>query len=46
MESYSTIGNNLVEDAKMSARNVNVFYGDKQAILMFIWTLRKTKSLR
>ena len=31
-ETYSTIGNNLVEDAKMSVRNVDVFYGDKQAI--------------
>jgi len=32
MESYSTIGNNLVDDEKMSVRNVNVFYGDKQAM--------------
>lgn len=27
-----TIGENLVDDAKMSTRNVDVFYGDKQAI--------------
>ena len=27
-----TIGENLVENAKISTRNVNVFYGDKQAI--------------
>ena len=33
MEAYKTIGSPLVKDAKMSARNVNVFYGDKQAIL-------------
>ena len=31
-DTYSTIGSNLVEDAKMSVRNVDVFYGDKQAI--------------
>ncbi len=33
MTAYETIGSPFVEDAKMSARNVNVFYGDKQAIL-------------
>jgi phosphate transport system ATP-binding protein len=33
MSEYKTIGSPLVKDAKMSARNVNVFYGDKQAIL-------------
>tara|TARA_B110000503_G_scaffold19879_1_gene29764 strand:+ start:101995 stop:102891 length:897 start_codon:yes stop_codon:yes gene_type:complete len=33
MAVYETIGSPFVEDAKMSARNVNVFYGDKQAIL-------------
>lgn len=27
-----TVGENLIEDAKISARNVNVFYGEKQAI--------------
>lgn len=27
-----TIGENLIEDAKISTRDVNVFYGDKQAI--------------
>lgn len=27
-----TIGENLIEDAKFSTRNVNVFYGEKQAI--------------
>ena len=27
-----TIGENLLEDAKISTRNVDVFYGDKQAI--------------
>jgi len=27
-----TIGENLVDDAKISTRNVDVFYGDKQAI--------------
>jgi len=30
---YKTIGSPFVENPKMSARNVNVFYGDKQAIL-------------
>ena len=30
---YETIGSPFVDDPKMSARNVNVFYGDKQAIL-------------
>jgi len=29
---YETIGTPFVEGAKMSARNVNVFYGEKQAI--------------
>lgn len=29
---YQTIGSPFVDDAKMTARNVNVFYGDKQAI--------------
>jgi phosphate transport system ATP-binding protein len=33
MTAYETIGSPFVDDAKMSARNVNVFYGDKQAIL-------------
>ena len=33
MKAYETIGAPFVKDAKMSARNVNVFYGDKQAIL-------------
>ena len=32
-DSYETIGTPRVADAKMSARDVNVFYGDKQAIL-------------
>jgi phosphate transport system ATP-binding protein len=30
---YETIGEPFVDDPKMSARNVNVYYGDKQAIL-------------
>ena len=30
---YQTIGKPLVSNPKMSARNVNVYYGDKQAIL-------------
>ncbi len=30
---YQTIGSPFVDNPKMSARNVNVFYGDKQAIL-------------
>ncbi|MEZ5501880.1 MAG: phosphate ABC transporter ATP-binding protein PstB [Halioglobus sp.] len=30
---YVTIGKPFVDNAKMSARNVNVFYGDKQAIV-------------
>lgn len=30
---YQTIGTPFVENAKMSARNVNVFYADKQAIV-------------
>jgi len=30
---YETIGTPLIDGAKMSARHVNVFYGDKQAIL-------------
>lgn len=29
---YKTIGKNLLENAKFSTRNVNVFYADKQAI--------------
>jgi phosphate transport system ATP-binding protein len=29
---YQTVGEPFVDDAKMSARNVNVFYADKQAI--------------
>lgn len=29
---YETVGTPLVKDAKMSARNVNVFYAEKQAI--------------
>ena len=33
MEAYKTIGSPLVKDAKMSARTVNVFYAEKQAIL-------------
>jgi phosphate transport system ATP-binding protein len=33
MKAYETIGTPFVNNAKMSARNVNVFYGDKQAIL-------------
>ena len=30
---YQTIGEPYVDNAKMSARNVNVFYGEKQAIM-------------
>ncbi len=29
---HETIGENILSDAKFSTRNVNVFYGDKQAI--------------
>ncbi|GIR40056.1 MAG: phosphate ABC transporter ATP-binding protein [Porticoccaceae bacterium] len=45
MESYSTIGNNLVEDAKMSVRNVNVFYGDKQAIFDVHMDIKKNEVI-
>lgn len=31
-QDYQTVGAPFVEDAKMSARNVNVFYAEKQAI--------------
>jgi len=31
-DAYETIGTPFVDDAKMSARNVNVFYADKHAI--------------
>ena len=31
-DSHETIGENILEDAKFSTRNVNVYYGDKQAI--------------
>jgi phosphate transport system ATP-binding protein len=30
---YETVGEAFVDNPKMSARNVNVFYGDKQAIM-------------
>jgi phosphate transport system ATP-binding protein len=33
VKGYHTIGTPYVQNAKMSARNVNVFYGDKQAIV-------------
>jgi|JI10StandDraft_1071094.scaffolds.fasta_scaffold247714_2 phosphate transport system ATP-binding protein len=33
IKEYQTIGTPFVEHAKMTARNVNVFYGDKQAIV-------------
>ena len=45
IESYSTIGNNLVEDAKMSVRNVNVFYGDKQAIFDVHMDIKKNEVI-
>ena len=45
MEGYSTIGNNLVEDAKMSVRNVNVFYGDKQAIFDVHMDIKKNEVI-
>ena len=45
MESYLTIGNNLVEDAKMSVRNVNVFYGDKQAIFDVHMDIKKNEVI-
>ena len=45
MESYSTNGNNLVEDAKMSVRNVNVFYGDKQAIFDVHMDIKKNEVI-
>lgn len=31
-ETYTTVGANLLKEAKFSTRNMNVFYGDKQAI--------------
>ena len=31
-DSYKTVGKNLLDNPKLSARNMNVFYGDKQAI--------------
>ena len=31
-DSYQTVGKNLLDNPKLSARNMNVFYGDKQAI--------------
>ena len=33
VKGYETIGKPFVDNAKMAARNVNVFYGDKQAIV-------------
>jgi phosphate transport system ATP-binding protein len=33
IKEYQTIGTPFVDNAKMSARDVNVFYGDKQAIV-------------
>jgi phosphate transport system ATP-binding protein len=33
IKEYQTIGTPFVDNAKMSGRNVNVFYGDKQAIV-------------
>jgi len=33
VEGYETIGDPFVEDPKMSARDVNVYYADKQAIM-------------
>jgi phosphate transport system ATP-binding protein len=33
VKDYETIGTPFVDNAKMSARNVNVFYADKQAIV-------------
>jgi phosphate transport system ATP-binding protein len=33
VQEHDTIGTPFVRDAKMSARNVNVYYGDKQAIM-------------
>ncbi|WP_262501005.1 phosphate ABC transporter ATP-binding protein PstB [Pseudohalioglobus sediminis] len=33
MDDYQTIGEPLVDNAKMSARDVNVFYADKHAIM-------------
>ena len=44
-ESYSTIGKNLVEDAKMSVRNVDVFYGDKQAIFDVNMDIKKNEVI-
>ena len=32
-DNYQTVGEQFVDDAKMSAREVNVHYGDKQAIM-------------
>ncbi len=33
MKEYQTIGTPFVDNAKMSARNVNIFYAEKQAII-------------
>ena len=44
-DTYSTIGNNLVEDAKMSVRNVDVFYGDKQAIFDVNMDIKKNEVI-
>jgi phosphate transport system ATP-binding protein len=33
VKDYETVGEPFVEDPKMSARNVNVYYADKQAIM-------------
>ena len=33
VKDYETIGDPFVEDPKMAARNVNVYYGDKRAIM-------------
>lgn len=33
VSAYETVGSPFVDNAKMSARNVNVFYGEKQAIM-------------
>ena len=44
-DTYSTIGNNLVEDAKMSVRSVDVFYGDKQAIFDVKMDIKKNEVI-
>ena len=40
-----TIGENIVDNAKISTRNVDVFYGDKQAIFDASLDIRKNEVI-